>query len=280
MPSRKKARGRQNRAKKEAIRKADLRSLWEPMALCSRSNHVAAPCEHLLAVPPKIPQEGPAVSFMNHMADEGFFEKATRFPFETVMDTCWRFVSDLSLLFPGVKEEEDDGQHRALVIELLLRFLRNVFVRDSGIEGESWFHQHHNNEAAICCMINLLELHGTYSDWSVVVMRSAKTGEKLMLGNRRDVVKFAAKRLPCTCLKELHRATRTKVVKVGVCAGCRKRFPRSELFVCTGCMRVHYCSKGCQRAHWSDHKQYCGFPEVMSPDLPLDYIFMGLACSH
>ncbi|EJK58612.1 hypothetical protein THAOC_21249 [Thalassiosira oceanica] len=271
MPSRKKARGRQNRAKKEAIRKADLRSLWEPMALCSRrSNHVAVPCEHLLAVPPKIPQEGPAVSLMNYIAGEGFFEKATRFPFETVMMTCWRFVSDLALRFPGVKEE--GNEQRALAIELLLRFLRNVFVHDSGVQGESWFHQHHNNEAAICCMINLLELHGTYSDWSVVVMRSAKTGEKLMLGNRRDVVKFAAKRLPCTCLKELHRATRTKVVKVGVCASCRKQFSRSELFVCTGCLMDEYCSKDCQRAHWSQHKRHCGSPEVMSPDLPVDYI--------
>ncbi|EJK73921.1 hypothetical protein THAOC_04432, partial [Thalassiosira oceanica] len=216
MPSRKKARGRQNRAKKEAIRIADLRSLWEPMALCSRSNLDAAPCENLLAAPPQIPQEleGPVVSFMNHMAGEGFFNKATQFPFETVMMTCWRFATDQSLLFPGVKEE--DNEQRALVIDLLLRFLRNSFVRDSAIEGENWYlYQHHDNEMAICNMINVLEIRGKYSDLNVIVLRSAKMGDKLVYGNRRDILKFVAKRLPCTCLKELHRAARKKVEKVG-----------------------------------------------------------------
>mmetsp|Transcript_21074 Transcript_21074/g.49476 ORF Transcript_21074/g.49476 Transcript_21074/m.49476 type:complete len:278 (-) Transcript_21074:68-901(-) len=269
MPSRKKAQGRQNRARKEAIRTAELRTLWEPMALCSRSNHVAVPCEHMLTAPPKIPQEGPAVSFMNRMAGEGFFNRATSFPHEQMMSTCF----SLSHRFPGVREK--DNEHRALVIALLLRFLRNVFVRDSAIEGELWFHQRPQIEAVLCIMIYLLELHGTFSDNELVVRRAAKTSIELMYGNRRDVAKFVAKRLPCTCLKELHRAARTKVVKVGKCYGCHKQFPRSELFVCTGCMMVEYCSRGCQRAHWSQHKECCGNPELMSRDLPKDYISKG-----
>ncbi|EJK69226.1 hypothetical protein THAOC_09534 [Thalassiosira oceanica] len=264
MPSRKKAQGRRNRAKKEASRTAELRSLWEPMALCSRSNHVAVPCEHMLTAPPEIPQDGPVVSFMNRMAGEGFFNRATSFPNEQMMETCFC----LSLSFPGVKEK--DNEQRALAIDLLLRFLRNVFVRDSRIEGGIWFHQRPQNEAVLCIMIYLLELHGAFSDQAVVVRRAAKTSIELMYGNRRDVVKFMAKRLPCTCLKELHRAVRKKVVKVGACYGCRKQVPRSELFICTGCNYAVYCSKECQRADWSRHKKYCGNPELMSRDLPSD----------
>mmetsp|Transcript_31241 Transcript_31241/g.74515 ORF Transcript_31241/g.74515 Transcript_31241/m.74515 type:complete len:93 (-) Transcript_31241:29-307(-) len=81
---------------------------------------------------------------------------------------------------------------------------------------------------------------------------------RLASGNRRDVMKFVAKRLPCACLKKLHSATRKKVAKIGVCDGCRKQFPSSDLYVCTGCMIAEYCSKECQRAHWSrGHKGDC-----------------------
>ncbi|EJK70706.1 hypothetical protein THAOC_07913 [Thalassiosira oceanica] len=268
MPSKKKTRGRQNRAKKDATRTAELRTLWEPTILASDNRLDVLPsCEHnheLIGI--QIPQDGTAVSLMNHIAGKGFFNRETCFSNESVMRTCY----SLSHRFPGVREEDNEG---ALAIALLLRFLRNVFVRDSAIEGELWFHQHHENEAAICCMINLLELLGTYSDLTVVRRRTYKIGSRLWCGNRRDVVKFVAKRLPCTCLKKLHRAARKKLAKVSHCHGCEKRFPRSELFVCTGCMIVEYCSKDCQRADWSRHKKNCGYPEVMSQDLPSDYIF-------
>ncbi|EJK45511.1 hypothetical protein THAOC_35871, partial [Thalassiosira oceanica] len=145
-----------------------------------------------------------------------------------VMKTCYRSVAP----FPGVQKDDDE---RAMAIALLLRFLRNVFVRDSAIEGELWFNQCHRNEVAICCMIYLLELLGRYSDPNVVTCRANKVGNKLVCGNRRDVVKFVARRLPCTCLKELHCSVKGKVEKVGLCFGCQKQFPRSELFDCTGC---------------------------------------------
>ena len=82
MPSGKKARGRKNRAKKEATLTAAQRALWEPTILRNSgasNDATASSCEHTLAVLPRIPQEGPAVSFMNCLASEGFFNKAIRF---------------------------------------------------------------------------------------------------------------------------------------------------------------------------------------------------------
>jgi len=110
---------------------------------------------------------------------------------------------------------------------LLLRFVRNVFLHDYVMEGESWY-LYHENEAAICFMINVLELFGTYSDRTVVERRAIKEVRKLNGDNRRDVVKFAAKRLPCACLKDLHRAARKKVAKMGKRFCCAKQFPRSQ----------------------------------------------------
>ncbi|EJK49433.1 hypothetical protein THAOC_31694 [Thalassiosira oceanica] len=278
MPSRKKACGRQNRAKKEAIRTANLRSLWEPTLLASGVENskldVLPTCEHHLTLFPQIPQEGPAVSFMNHIAGRDFFNKAALSPnpHESVINTCFGSVE---LHFPGVQKEDNE---RALAIDLLLRFIRNVFVHEPRVEGEIWFHQCHRNEVVICCMINTLELLGTYSDPNVAKRRAVKTVNKLIGGNRRDVVKFVAKRLPCTCLKDLHRTAREKVKKVGLCAGCLKRYPRSELFVCTGCNYIEYCSRECQRNNWSHHKIGCGHPELMSRDLPEDYFSSSQGC--
>ena len=113
-----------------------------------------------------------------------------------------------------------------------------------------------------------------YSDINVVERRVSNTGNRLAGGNRRDTVKFVVNRLPCACLKMLHSATRKKLAKVGVCNGCHKQFPRSQLHICTGCMIDEYCSKECQTPHWSIHKQFCGFPEVMSRDLPPDYVWL------
>ena len=264
MPSRKKARGRQNRAKKEATRTADLRSLWEPTILRNNVNATTSPCEHMLAVLPRIPQVGPAISYMNCLAGEGFFDKATThfIPVEVCFQTLMRY--------PEVRKDDTE---RSLTNDLLLRFVRSVFLQDSTIEGETWFHNEPpKNEAAICCMVHLIELLGTYSDTDVAKRRASRMNNKLVGGNRRDVVKFVAKRLPCTCLKKLHGATRKKVAKIGLCGGCLKQFPRSQLHVCTGCMYIEYCSKDCQMAHRSRHKRYCGNPEVMSRDLPADYV--------
>jgi len=152
------------------------------------------------------------------------------------------------------------------------------------MEGENWFHNRAKNEVAICSAIGALEIYGKNYDEFEVNWRTNKIWRKFAGGNRRDVVKFVAKRLPCTCLKELHRAAREKVAKVGICCGCHEKFPISELYVCTGCMITDYCSMECQRAHWSlhkeccqrnhwsNHKKGCGHSKVMSPDLSSDYV--------
>ncbi|EJK66097.1 hypothetical protein THAOC_13001 [Thalassiosira oceanica] len=122
MPSGKKARGRKNRAKKEATRTADLRSQWEPTILASDNRLDVLPsCEHNHELSGlQIPQEGTVVSFMNHIASEGYFTKTALFPDAAAMEICF---NSLSLCFPGVQEEDNE---RALAIALLLRFLCNV----------------------------------------------------------------------------------------------------------------------------------------------------------
>jgi len=116
-------------------------------------------------------------------------------------------------------------------------------------------------------------MRNAHSDAFVIRRRAIKMNNKLVGGNQRDVVKFVAERLSCICLKELHSAMREKAAKVGTCDCCGEESPRSQLYICTGCMISEYCSKKCQRASWSRHKESCGYPEVVSRDLPADYVF-------
>lgn len=96
-----------------------------------------------------IPQYGPAVSLMNHIAGKVYFGRATRFT-GNPLGFCFQSLGDL----PGVLPEKNE---QSLAINLLLRFLRNAFVHCSMIGWESWFQQYHNNEVVICCMIKVLE---------------------------------------------------------------------------------------------------------------------------
>ena len=223
MPSKKKARGRQHRAKKEATRTAELRSMWEPTVLRGNPGVVTVPCEHTLALPPIIPQESPAVSFMNCLAGEGFF--SGNLPVDFCIETALRF--------PEVRGSESE---RSLAIGLLLRFVRNVIVRESLVEGENWFHNRAKNEEAICSAIGALEIYGKNYDEFEVNWRTNKIWRKFAGGNRRDVVKFVAKRLPCTCLKELHRAAREKVAKIGLALVVTKGFQ------CQSCLSARVAS--------------------------------------
>ena len=201
MPSGKKARGRKNRAKKDATLTAAQRALWEPTVLSN--NAAASSCdEHVLAVPPRIPQEGPAVSLMNCLAGQGFFKKEPTCFISgsmTMIDFC---LTSVTRFFPEVRGEESE---RSLAINLLLRFVRNVLLHGFAIEGERWFHGHAPNEVAICTMINVLELLGTYSDryvaiccalntsygissdMNVVRRKAFKINNKLANGNHRDM---------------------------------------------------------------------------------------------
>ena len=107
------------------------------------SKAIVSSCEHTLEALPPFPRGGSAVSFMNHIAGLGFFDGARRFDCTSEVELCFKSL----VIFREVRAEDNE---RSLAIDLLLRFLRNAFVRDSISEGEIWFHRCRRNEAAIC----------------------------------------------------------------------------------------------------------------------------------
>jgi len=70
----------------------------------------------------------------------------------------------------------------------------------------------------------------------------------------RDILKFIAKDQLANCLKRMHLDERKTVPKAGICYHCREVKERSTLSVCSRCMIYQYCSRECQIADWSEHK--------------------------
>ena len=79
----------------------------------------------------------------------------------------------------------------------------------------------------------------------------------VMNGCYRSLVKFFMKRVPCKCLDEMYSKLKLLTPKMSDCVSCNQRKKRTELYICTGCERVQYCSKACQTAHVSMHKEHC-----------------------
>lgn len=75
-------------------------------------------------------------------------------------------------------------------------------------------------------------------------------------GGEREAVRFFSKRTQCDCLQEKYARSKSQP-KVGVCSFCKEKKERSTLMVCASCQLCQYCSKGCQNAHWPQHKECC-----------------------
>ncbi len=84
---------------------------------------------------------------------------------------------------------------------------------------------------------------------------------ELLYGDEHTVVKYLRKHIPCNCLDEKYKEVK-HVTKLGVCWNPKcslpnRRVKRSTMLCCDRCHYVNYCSRECQKADWSEHKEYC-----------------------
>lgn len=75
--------------------------------------------------------------------------------------------------------------------------------------------------------------------------------------SKRDILKFFSKRIACSCLKDMYSHARQNIPKLGECFWCDEIEERSSLMVCGRCRISHYCSRECQINGWRKHKPIC-----------------------
>eukprot|EP00984_Skeletonema_dohrnii_P024737 scaffold13863_cov94-Skeletonema_dohrnii-CCMP3373.AAC.2 len=80
-----------------------------------------------------------------------------------------------------------------------------------------------------------------------------------MSSDSHTCVKFFRRRISCRCLDKKYDEVKT-ISKMGVCFNeeCPdRRVERNKTMYCSGCRCITYCSRACQKADWTAHKQEC-----------------------
>ena len=79
--------------------------------------------------------------------------------------------------------------------------------------------------------------------------------------DEHTLVKYFWRRIRCSCLDKKFEEVKSRT-KMGICFNQYCRHPkrlveRSKIRYCSRCRGATYCSRECQAAHWSVHKELC-----------------------
>ena len=152
----------------------------------------------------------------------------------------------------------NNDKQRQLAIDVMLRQGTNLII---GASGENYsFDFQLAKECAIAVL--LLEEHdGKGMDLTLTCCTLENAVKVANLCSYREVLSFYKKRISCECLKEKYKQVKKKQpTKLGCCWNCRKHVDRSTLMACSSCKVTLYCSRKCQKEHWSafgGHKEEC-----------------------
>ena len=199
MPSRKRNKGKERRAKKEA---AIQDNRWRSWAVGPSTS-----CNHGCVT---IPPPGHAVAkFMNT------FEEAL------CGNHVFGVLSDMLHAHTGVW---DSDEHRQMAIDVLLSIGTNMILHRDRIDT----YDHVRNIAQAILFIDCYDdkcngnkylLHGAVVKGPVIAN----------CGGKRDLLKFFCKRIPCSCLKEMYKEARKTLPKMGKCMHCNQQKERESL---------------------------------------------------
>jgi hypothetical protein len=79
--------------------------------------------------------------------------------------------------------------------------------------------------------------------------------------DEHTLVRFFRKRIPCKCSDEKYKEVK-HIATMGMCSNPECTIPgrmveRKGMLHCIRCRQINYCSRECQVAHWSIHKEFC-----------------------
>eukprot|EP00984_Skeletonema_dohrnii_P025155 scaffold14271_cov152-Skeletonema_dohrnii-CCMP3373.AAC.2 len=85
--------------------------------------------------------------------------------------------------------------------------------------------------------------------------------KEMVNSDDHTLVSFFRKRITCSCLDKKHQEVKS-IKKMGFCNNGQCPLPdrkveRSKMLYCTRCRYAYYCSRDCQKAAWSDHREVC-----------------------
>ena len=233
MPSRKRAQGKERKAKAKTVEQQAAtgsnvvvrEKFWEKLA--------RGQCNHGFVA---IPASGhhPVSSYLDEYEDH---------PGHPSGMNMLHFLQETHKQH---KQLLDNECHRKMIISILLSMGTNSILRGDNVDYAKSLAQgailleHYQDDFGLACL-------------DVGAIRAIRDVSGC---GERDVVRFYKKRLGCSCLKDKYAQSKSQP-KHGKCGHCKKTFERASLMVCDRCKTAQYCSVKCQRADWKEHKGMC-----------------------
>ena len=245
MPSRKRNKGKERKAKKaeleaEKIRKEReaARSVWLKYARgVEEDGRVISKCNHGCDL--MIPDEDnhPVTNFLGAL----FIHTANK---SNIQIPLAQYLVDT---FTTYQEVWDNARYRAMAVNIFIAVGTNFLLQN---ERGGYFLAH-----AIVILENY-DGEGIVSTlYSCAV--ATKVRDLGYAGTKRDLLKFYRKRVSCSCLRDMHLHARKTQPKTGGCFHCKQVKERALLMVCSRCRINQYCSMTCQYADWLEHRSEC-----------------------
>ena len=257
MPSRKRNKGKERKAKKaelelerieiesqrEAVRnhwliRAEVRDVWQEFARGEgevRQIHWSVECNHgtSLVIPDDV--NHPVTSFMDSL-----FLHVAHNPNNVNVE---KYLRDT---FTRHQEVWDNKRYREMAVNIFIAIGTNSMLSKKRADS---FLAH-----AIVVLENYDGINKTLNGPVIAAKLRDLLGSS---AKHRDELKFYRKRTTCSCLKDMHLEARKTLPKLGICHHCGEEKERRLLMVCGKCKISQYCSKECQSASWPAHKSGC-----------------------
>ena len=244
MPSRKRNKGKERKAKKAVLEferidneRAEVRNYWLGWARGEDEVRQITQCNHGISL--VIPDGNhPVTNFIDALFVNAANNSAL----------CVRqYLRDT---FTRHREVWDNERYREMAIDIVVVIETNVLL--SNVHAGYFF-------AVAVVVLENYDGIGIISTLNSRVV--AAKHRDLICGeistNKRDLLKFYRKRTTCSCLKKMHSDARKTLPKLGGCQHCGVVKERALLMVCRKCRVTQYCSKECQIAHLPAHKCGC-----------------------
>ena len=251
MPSRKKAKGKERKAKKEDASKVKPGELLANLPLQDRSkcghgchttplakNHICWRFVRkfeveLNAVVDASIAAGTAGALTNFQACDQVIHHLKR---GNQFDEIWNNVANQTMLIP-----------------IFVSLGTNLLLRE---------HDRLDSLAGVVAIATLSCSH----NFDIRLVLESKSDRKVLRnledGIVYDSVRYYYKKIAaCNCLKAKYNQVKSNP-KYGLCNHCTKEKERKDLLLCGRCKYSHYCGVDCQKADYSEHQHWCHFSIV------------------
>ena len=237
MPSRKRNKGKERKAKKEETKRKEIHKSWQGWARGELYGKKVISCDHgCMGIPTN---DHPVSKFM----DDFFTTLAT------LEQQQSRYMKDIFQAHPQLYNNDSD---RNLATNILISIaVNNLLCKDGRNENDMIDLGLTSN---IAKAVVILETYAGDLDETFLARDVLKAN---LLYRRRDILKFFCKRISCKCLKAMHSVARKTLPKLGGCQRCGKVYEREFLYVCSRCRIPTYCSRECQIADSGVHRKEC-----------------------